>query len=78
MKKGEFVILSERTMHGSLPNTSAIDRFTINLRVTTIDTEIYPFRHLGDFIDGSNIDITAHSSLLLSGKAPSKTRNIYS
>ncbi|MDA0118790.1 phytanoyl-CoA dioxygenase family protein, partial [Vibrio sp. T11.5] len=77
MKKGEFVIFTERTMHGSLTNTSANDRFAINFRVTTTDTEIYPFRYLGDFIDGSNIDITRHSSLLLSGKDLSNARNIY-
>lgn len=77
MKKGEFVIFTERTMHGSLPNTSSNDRFGINFRVTATDTEIYPFRHLGDFIDGSNIDITRHSSLLLCGKDLSNTRNSY-
>ncbi|WP_394252631.1 phytanoyl-CoA dioxygenase family protein [Vibrio profundi] len=77
MKKGEYVIFTERTMHGSLPNTSTNDRFAINFRVTTTDTEIYPFRHLGDFIDGSNIDIAEHSSLLISGRDLSKARNNY-
>lgn len=67
-KAGQFVIFTERTMHGSLSNTSARSRIAINCRVTTTDTLIYPGRLRGDFIDGSNVDISRHKCILLSGR----------
>jgi non-heme Fe2+,alpha-ketoglutarate-dependent halogenase len=75
-KAGEFVIFTERTMHGSLPNTSARSRIAINCRVTTTDTLIYPGRLRGDFIDGSNVDISRHNCILLSGR-DLNGRNVY-
>lgn len=77
MKRGEFVVFTERTMHGSLSNLSNKDRLAVNFRVTTTDTDIYPSRHQGDFIDGSNLDITKHENLLLSGEDLSLGRNKY-
>jgi non-heme Fe2+,alpha-ketoglutarate-dependent halogenase len=65
---GQFVIFTERTMHGSLPNTTARSRIAINCRVTTTDTLIYPGRLRGDFRDGSNVDISGHRCVLLSGR----------
>lgn len=67
-KAGQFVIFTERTMHGSLPNTTAHSRIAINARVTTTDTLIYPGRLRGDFVDGSNVDISRHRCVLLSGR----------
>jgi non-heme Fe2+,alpha-ketoglutarate-dependent halogenase len=76
MKKGQFVIFTERTMHGSLPNTSDKNRVAINCRVTFTDTLIYPGRLEGDYIDGSNIDISAHRCVLLSGE-DKNGQNVY-
>lgn len=67
MKQGEFIIFTERAMHGSLPNNSDEDRLAFNFRVTTTDTEVYPSKRHGDFIDGSNLDISKHRCVLLSG-----------
>jgi len=66
-KAGQFVIFTERTMHGSLPNLTPRSRVAINCRVTTTDTLIYPGRLRGDCIDGSNLDISRHECVLLSG-----------
>ncbi|WP_158620083.1 phytanoyl-CoA dioxygenase family protein [Corallococcus sicarius] len=68
MKKGDFVIFSERTLHALLPNGTASDRIAINCRVTTSDTLVYPGRLRGDFIDGTNLDISRHRCVLLSGR----------
>ena len=76
MKKGQFIIFTERTMHRSLPNNSKQARVGINSRVTTTDVAIYPQRLKGDFIDGSNLDISKHSCLLLHGKVLNQS-NIY-
>lgn len=76
MKKGQFFIFSERCMHGSKDNSSLNNRLGVNCRVTTSDTLIYPGRLEGDMIDGSNLDITHHQCILLSGKAL-ETRNDY-
>lgn len=76
MKKGQFVIFTERTMHGSLPNTSDKNRVAINCRVTFTDTLIYPGRLQGDYVDGSNIDISAHRCVLLSGE-DKNGQNVY-
>lgn len=75
-RAGEFVIFSERTMHGSPPNRSAEGRTAVNCRVTTSDTLIYPGRLRGDFTDGSNIDIRTHFCILLSGD-PGTTPNVF-
>ncbi|MDX6269412.1 MAG: hypothetical protein QOD28_635 [Acidobacteriota bacterium] len=67
-KAGQFVIFTERTMHGSLPNTTTRNRAAINCRVTTTDTLIYPGRLRGDFVDGSNVNIAKHKCILISGR----------
>jgi non-heme Fe2+,alpha-ketoglutarate-dependent halogenase len=77
IKKGQYVIFPERTMHRSLANSSKLDRFGLNFRVTTADTLVYPSRLKGDNIDGSNIDISEHECVLLSGK-PLNEANVYS
>jgi non-heme Fe2+,alpha-ketoglutarate-dependent halogenase len=77
MKKGEFVIFTERTMHGSLANYTDGERLAINGRVTMTDTQIYPFRYKGDYIDGSNINIREHRCILLSGRDRSGGFNQY-
>ena len=68
IKKGQFIIFSERTMHRSDANTTSEERTAINFRVTYSDTLVYPSRLEGDFIDSSNVDITNHRCLLLSGE----------
>jgi non-heme Fe2+,alpha-ketoglutarate-dependent halogenase len=67
MRKGQFVIFSERTMHGSLPNRSSRRRLAINARVTDSSTIVYPGRLIGNYRDGSNIDISKHRCTLISG-----------
>lgn len=76
MKKGQFVIFTERTMHGSLPNISETSRLAINFRATLTETSIYPARLKGDYIDGSNVDISKHKCILLSG-ADRNGNNVY-
>jgi len=76
MKKGQYVIFPERTMHRSISNVSQQDRFGINFRITTSDTLVYPSRLEGDFIDGSNVDISNHKCVLLSGNKLQKN-NVY-
>jgi hypothetical protein len=76
MRKGEYVVFFERTMHRSLPNRTAGHRVAINARVTPTDTLVYPSRLQGDFIDGSNLDITDHRCVLLCGQVLDP-RNVY-
>jgi len=66
-RAGEFVIFTERTMHGSPPNRTKQGRTAVNCRVTTRDTLIYPGRLRGDFIDGSNLDLRRHFPILRCG-----------
>jgi len=68
MKKGNYLIFSERTMHKSSANTSDKERLAINFRITPSSTLIYPSRLQEDFIDGFNLDITSHKCILLCGK----------
>lgn len=77
MKKGQFFIFSERTMHGSLPNYTQQSRLGINCRITTTDTLIYPKRLKAYYIDSSNLDISKHHCVLLSGK-DKNGKNVYS
>ncbi|WP_214324854.1 phytanoyl-CoA dioxygenase family protein [Nonomuraea sediminis] len=74
MKRGSFVIFSERTMHGSPANLSPVRRMAVNCRIARADTLIYPGRLDGNLIDGSNLDISRHTSLLISGD-PVEGRN---
>lgn len=67
MKAGEFVIFSERCMHGSSANTSPFPRIGINARFTFHDTQIYPMRGTETPIDGSNLDISKHRTVLIPG-----------
>ncbi|PHI36198.1 hypothetical protein CBQ28_15500 [Pseudoalteromonas sp. GCY] len=76
MKKGQYVIFPERTMHRSVANTSDQHRLAINFRVTRSDTLIYPSRLDGDMIDGSNLDISKHRNVLVSGNLID-IRNVY-
>lgn len=68
MKKGNYLIFSERTMHMSSANTSDRERLAINFRITPASTLVYPSRLRGDFIDGFNLDVTNHKCILLSGE----------
>jgi non-heme Fe2+,alpha-ketoglutarate-dependent halogenase len=68
MKKGNYLIFSERTMHRSSANTSDKERIAINFRITPASTLVYPSRLRGDFIDGFNLDVTNHKCILLCGK----------
>jgi ectoine hydroxylase-related dioxygenase (phytanoyl-CoA dioxygenase family) len=67
MRKGQFVIFTERTMHGSPPNVSSHRRLAINARVTHSSTIVYPGRLTGNYIDGSNLNISKHRCILISG-----------
>lgn len=67
MKRGEYVIFYERTMHGSGPNRTAKPRSAVNFRVTPSSTLIYPQRLEGRYMDGSNLDIRHHHCILLNG-----------
>lgn len=67
MQAGSFVMFSERTMHGSSANTSPRRRLAVNARYTRADTVVYPFRERGECIDGSNLDISRHRCVLVSG-----------
>ncbi len=69
MPRGGFVIFSERTMHGSPPNNSDRRRMAVNCRIAKADTLVYPGRLTGNMIDGSNLDISNHESLLVAGSA---------
>jgi len=75
MPRGSFVIFSERTMHGSPPNNSDRRRTAVNCRITRADTLVYPGRLDNNFVDGSNLDISRHESLLVSGRAL-ESRNV--
>jgi len=77
MKKGEFVIFYERTMHGSAANKSNIDRIGVNCRITAADTLIYPQRLRGSLIDGSGLDISRHWNIPLCGSSRNPA-NVYS
>lgn len=65
MEAGQFVIFTERCMHGSSANVSPFPRIGINARFTFDDTQIYPFRKSEEPIDGSNLDITLHRTVLM-------------
>lgn len=69
MPRGSFVIFSERTMHGSPANNSDRRRTAVNCRITKADTLVYPGRLTGNLVDGSNLDISKHENLLVSGEA---------
>ena len=60
MKRGEFLIFTERTMHGSSPNTTGRPRLAVNARVTQASTVVYPQRFSMTPVDGSNLDIRYH------------------
>lgn len=66
--KGEYLLFSERVLHGSLANTSDRERLAINFRVTPSTTLVYPSRTRGDFTDGFNLDVSQHENILLSGR----------
>lgn len=69
MARGEFVIFYERVMHGSGASRSPRTRAAVNCRVTPSSTLVYPQRLEGRFVDGSNVDISQHRCVLLSGRA---------
>ena len=76
VKKGGYVIFSERTMHGSSANTSDKERIAINFRITPSSTLVYPSRLRGDYVDGFNLDVTNHKCILLSGNNLNKDNNV--
>ncbi|MER9439202.1 phytanoyl-CoA dioxygenase family protein [Mesorhizobium sp. M0618] len=67
MPAGSFVLFYERTMHGSSANNSQRRRLGINARFTPSDTTVYPFHTSADPIDGSNLDVRKHASVLVRG-----------
>jgi non-heme Fe2+,alpha-ketoglutarate-dependent halogenase len=69
MKAGQFVLFTERCMHGSSANISDRRRLAINARYTFADTLIYPFRDSADPVDGSNLDVSSHRCVLVKGKS---------
>jgi non-haem Fe2+, alpha-ketoglutarate-dependent halogenase len=73
MSCGSFVVFSERVMHGSSANHSSGRRLAVNGRYTRADTVVYPFRARKERIDGSNLDITNHSCVLVSGRSLSES-----
>jgi non-heme Fe2+,alpha-ketoglutarate-dependent halogenase len=76
MSRGSFVIFSERILHGSLPNLSNDPRMAVSCRIARADTLVYPGRLIGNFIDGSGVDIHRHKSVLVAGNAV-EHRNIW-
>lgn len=66
MKKGQFVLFSERTMHRSLANTTDGARYSVNCRITPQSTTVYPGKLKGEIMDGSNLNITDHYCIDLS------------
>jgi non-heme Fe2+,alpha-ketoglutarate-dependent halogenase len=76
LSRGSFVIFSERIMHGSLPNLSGRSRLAVSCRIARAETLVYPGRLVGNFIDGSGLDISRHESLLISGR-PREPRNVW-
>lgn len=77
VKKGSYWIFTERVMHGSGINKSNKSRLAINGRVTRGDTLVYPQRLKGAFMDGSNIDISQHQCVLLSGESLESRNNMF-
>ena len=69
MKAGQFVVFTERCMHGSSMNASSHQRIGINARYTCSSTQVYPYLNSDNPVDGSNIDITQHKSVLVNGKS---------
>lgn len=69
MRAGQFVLFTERCMHGSSANVSDRRRLAINARYTFSDTLIYPFRDSADPFDGSNLDVSSHRCVLVKGKS---------
>jgi non-heme Fe2+,alpha-ketoglutarate-dependent halogenase len=70
MKKGEYVIFTERCMHrsrASLP--TAHTRLAVNARYALGDTWVYPQRMTNDPVDGSNLDISGHKVVPVFGTA---------
>jgi non-heme Fe2+,alpha-ketoglutarate-dependent halogenase len=76
MRAGDFVIFTERTMHGSPANRSDRRRTAVNCRIARADSLIYPGRLDGNYTDGSNLDISGHTSILVSGD-PAEPRNVW-
>lgn len=69
MKAGQFVLFTERCMHGSSANITDRRRLAINARYTFADTLIYPFRGSDAPFDGSNLDVSGHRCVLVKGRS---------
>lgn len=69
MKAGQFVLFTERCMHGSSANVTDRRRLAINARYTFADTLIYPFRGSNEPFDGSNLDVSSHRCVLVKGRS---------
>lgn len=76
MPAGSFVVFYERTMHGSSANNSKRRRLGINARFTPSETTVYPFRNDLYPIDGSNLNIRKHASVLVSGANLNPVNNV--
>lgn len=76
IKKGDYWIFTERVMHGSGINTTDRNRLAINGRITRSNTLVYPGRLRNEWMDGSNINISKHQCILLSGQNLEPRNNV--
>jgi len=67
MRRGQFVVFSERTMHGSDANRTQTRRLGINGRYCKANTVVYPYRTDDSPIDGSNLNVANHACVIVSG-----------
>lgn len=76
MAAGSFVLFYERTMHSSSANESRRRRLGINARFTSAATSVYPFRNSQNPIDGSNLDVSQHICVLVSGESRNPANHV--
>jgi hypothetical protein len=62
--------------HGSAANASHRRWLGINARFTPSDTTVYPFRKTADPTDGSNLDASRHSCVLVRGKGRNSANRV--
>jgi non-haem Fe2+, alpha-ketoglutarate-dependent halogenase len=67
MEAGQFVIFTEKCVHGSLPNTSQQHRIAFASRYVTSSVKVYEnIDHLEEF--GERINLGYHGCVLVSGE----------
>lgn len=77
MRRGQFMIFTDRVMHCSLPNrTDDQRRLAMNFRVTTPEVVVYPHREWGEMVDGNDHDISRHACVMMCGE-DRVARNVY-